>query len=336
MIPDFAGRHQAAPIMALARGFMASRILLTAFDLDIFTALDRGPIDSVQAARRIRCDNRATDRLLNALVSLGLTRKKGRLFSNTPLAARHLVRGRPEYLAGLGHCVHLWDSWSTLTAAVRRGRSVLEPSVGRRGAAWLSAFISAMHERARAQADAVVKGLDLGAVESVLDVGGGSGAYAMAFVRAKPGLRATVFDLPQVAPLTRRYISREGLSGRVAVRAGDYEKDPLPKGFELVLLSAIIHSNSPTANIRLLRKCRRSLNPGGRIVIQDFVMNPDRTAPAFGAIFALNMLTATAAGDTYTESEIRSWLKQAGFGSIKRRDTPFASTLIVGSRSGKS
>jgi SAM-dependent methyltransferase len=319
-----------AELLATARLFMESRVLLTGYELGVFTALGRGPRTAAQAARAVKADPRSLDRLLDALVCLGLVRKRGRLFSNAPLASRHLVAGRPGYLGGLGHTVSLWRTWSTLTEAVRAGRSVLQEPNFRRGRDFFVPFIAAMHERAVPQARAVMRSLPLSGVSRVLDVGGGSGAYAMAFARAQPGLRATVFDLPQVAPLTRDYIRKAGLSDRVDVRAGDYEKDPLPGGYDLVFLSAIIHSCSPEGTRRLLRKCARSLNPGGRIAIQEFVVDESRTAPAFSVFFALNMLVGTPGGDAYTESEIGSWLKAAGFRAIKRRDTPFDTALVTG------
>ena len=106
----------------------------------------------------------------------------------------------------------------------------------------------------------------------------------------------------------------------------------MPDGYDLVFLSAIIHSCSPEGSRRLLRKCARSLNPDGLIVVQEFVVNEDRTAPSFSVFFALNMLVGTPGGDAYTESEIGSWLKAAGFRAIKRQDTPFDTALVTGRR----
>jgi predicted O-methyltransferase YrrM len=309
---------------------MDSRVLLTAYELDVFTALGDGPRTSAQVARAVKSDPRATDRLLSALCCLGLLRKKNGCFSNPPTAARFLVRGRPDYLSGLGHTVQLWDTWSTLTDAVRRGRSVLKDPPARRSRSFFVPFIAAMHARAVPQAKAVVTSLPLAGVRRVLDIGGGSGAYAMAFARAKPGLRATVFDLPQVAPLTRDYIKKAALTGRIDVRVGDYDRDEFPRGYDLVFLSAIIHSCSPAEVRRLFQKCTRALNPGGLIVVQEFVVDEDRTSPPFSVFFALNMLVGTPGGDAFTESEIRRWLQEAGFGGIKRRDTAFDTTLVTG------
>jgi SAM-dependent methyltransferase len=177
-----------------------------------------------------------------------------------------------------------------------------------------------------------VASLDLTGVSRVLDVGGGSGAYAMEFARATPALSAVVFDLPNVLPLTAGYLAHAGLGDRVALVAGDYDRDELGSGFDLVLLSAIIHSNSPQANRELVRRSVAALNPSGRLVVQDFIVDEGRTGPPFGVMFALNMLVGTPGGDTYTESEVRRWMSEAGLSSVTRRETGFGTSLLVGRR----
>ena len=107
----------------------------------------------------------------------------------------------------------------------------------------------------------------------MLDIGGGSGAYSMAFARAKEEIKATIFDLPNVIPLTKKYLEDQGLSDRVAAMVGDYNSDELSAGFDLAFLSAIIHSNSFEENRKLIQKCSRAINPNGQVVVQDFVMN---------------------------------------------------------------
>jgi SAM-dependent methyltransferase len=319
-------------ILEMASAFQRSRVLLTACELGLFTALAEGARSSPQVARALGADGRATDRLMNALCAVGLLEKRGEQFANTPLAARFLVQGKPDYLANLLHTAHLWGTWSTLTEAVRRGRSLMGHAVKTQNATWLRAFIAAMHWRAWQHAPGVAAALDLSGVSRVLDVGGGSGAYAMAFARAKGDLQVVVFDLPAVIPLAEEYIRQGGLSGRVRTVAGDFEVDPLGSGFDLVFLSAILHGNAPAQNRALLRKCAAALTPGGRVAVQDFIMDEGRTAPAFGALFALNMLVGTEGGDTYTESEVREWMEAAGLAKIARKDTAFGTTLLIGAK----
>ena len=318
-------------IMDPVYAFREARVLLTAFELNLFTHLGDEWKSSEQAAQLAQTNPRATDRLLNALCASGFLVKKNGKFSNTPLTSRFLVKGKPDYFGGLLHQVSLWNTWSTLTDAVRRGSSVVarDPAAGG-GVNWLEAFIAAMHMRATRQAPAIVKLINLKGVKRVLDVGGGSGIFSMAFVRARKGITAVIFDLPDVITLAKGYIDAENLGSLISVVGGDYTADPLVHGFDLVFLSAIIHSNSPEINKQLFRKAFEALNPDGRLVVLDYIMNDDRTSPAAGAYFSLNMLVGTREGDTFTESEVRSWMEEAGFKKISKSRTQFGTDLLIG------
>jgi SAM-dependent methyltransferase len=324
------GPTSPAEIFAVARAFMQSRVLLTAVELGVFTALDKGSRTADQVATALGTDPRGVDRLMNALCAMGFLAKDDGRFANSEAAGRFLVQGKPEYVAGLLHAAHLYRSWGTLTDAVRRGGSVLAEGSQSWDEAGKAAFIAAMHGRGWAVARQAAAALDLTGVGRVLDVGGGSGLFSMAMARIKPGLAATVFDLPDVVPLTQKYVAQEGLSDRVDTMAGDYHVDDLPTGYDLVLLSAIVHSCSPGQNERLIRKCAAAANPGGQVVVQDHLMSEDRTLPPDGAFFALNMLVNTAGGDTYTEAEITQWLKDAGLIEIRRLAAPGSPGILVG------
>ena len=143
------------------------------------------------------------------------------------------------------------------------------------------------------------------------------GTYTVAFLQAVPEMRATLFDRAEVIEMARPFLESLGLTHRVTIVAGDFDKDELPKGHDLAFVSAIIHQNSPEQNLNLFLKIFRSLDSGGRIIIRDHVMDPDRTRPMEGAIFAVNMLVSTAGGNTYTLDEIRAGLAQAGFIRIR-------------------
>ena len=317
----------AEEILETASGYQKSRIILTAFELDVFTVIGKDSLSSEEIARAIQAKPRSTDRLLNALCAVGLLRKERGLFSNTPASLRYLVRGGEGYLSRLGHMIAQFRSWATLTEAVKAGRSVTAREYDEVS---LVRFIEAMHARAEADADKVVSLIGIAGARRMLDVGGGSGVYSIAFARADNNLTAVVFDLPKVTPIAERYISAAGLSDRVTTMAGDYRHDDFGAGYDLVFMSAIIHINSPEENRALAAKAFRCLNPGGRIVIQDFIMNEDRTAPERGALFALNMLVNTQHGDTYTENEIRDWLLAAGFTDIRRIGEPPERDFIIG------
>ena len=316
-------------IREFASSFQKSRILLTGFELDISTNLDEKGKTSPRLAKDLQLDAHACERLLNALVSLGFLVKKNEVFFNTPDSFTFLSKKSPEYMGGLMHSNHLWNTWSHLTNVVRTGKSANPSEINVRGRGLAFLFISAMHDRAKKQAPMQVANIDLSEIKSVLDIGGGSGAFSMEFVSRKPGLEATVFDLPNVVPITKKFIEKEGFSNRVKTHTGDYTTDDLPKGFDMVFLSAIIHSNSLETNQMLVKKCYDALNNNGRIVIQDWIMNNDRTQPVSGAVFAINMLVGTESGDCFTESEVSEMLTRAGFINVTRLEFESGSSQMT-------
>ncbi len=298
--------------------FQKSRILLTAYELDVFTFLGEGSFNAETISKHLNLNKEAAERLLNALVSIKLLHKKNEYYRNTEDSFRYLSKNSPDYMDGLMHSNHLWNTWSHLTEVVKTGKVAQTEEINERGEAWLEAFIHAMHYRGQKQAPSQLSGIDLEGIDAVLDVGGGSGCFSMEFIKRKPGLKADVFDLPNVIPISRKIVKEEGFSNRIAHHTGDYTVDELPVGFDLVFLSAIIHSNSYKTNEELVKKCYRSLNDGGKIVIQDYIMNDAKTEPANGAIFSINMLVGVEGGDCYSENEVSSWMKNAGFTNISK------------------
>jgi len=300
------------------RGFQVSRILLTAIELDVFTAVGDGAcVGEVAEGRGL--DPRATGILLNALVAAGALAKSGGKFRNTPLTARHLSEASPSNSrTALLHIVNIWNSWSNLTQSVRAGVPVRYREMAERGDDWTLPFIAAMHRHAMAEAPALVTAVGVEGVTRMLDVGGGSGAFSIAFARANPGLRAEVFDLETVVPIAQRHIAEAGLAGRITTRTGDLRHDDLGNSCDLILLSAICHMLGPEENQDLFLRCYRALAPRGRLVVRDFILEPHKTAPRHAAFFAVNMLVATPEGNTYTQEEYSSWLRRAGFEQIER------------------
>lgn len=317
-------------IREMFNGYRISRILLSAFELEFFTVLGREGMTSAALSKRCGTHERSTEMMLNALTSLKLlTKIKGKYY-NTPESQKYLDRDSEDYLSGIHHSISLWKSWSTLTEAVRKGSKVAWMEDEKQGQDWLVPFIEAMHDRARRTAEAIVSRLPLDGICRVLDLGGGPGTYAMAIVKKNPGITACVFDLPEVTPLTQQYIDREGLTGRVSTHSGDFMNDDIGSGYDLIFVSAIIHSYSPEENISLIRRCEQATNPGGVIVIQDYIMDEDRISPAEGALFAINMLVNTDSGSTYTESEVAGWMSAAGWSDIQRVESANKTSQMVG------
>ena len=316
---------------ALIRGFQESRAVLTALELDLFTAVGEGS-PAAEVAARVHTDPRATELLLNALASLGLLVKHEGVFHNSPPVARYLTAASPDNARpALLHTAHLWQRWSTLTGCVRAGTAVSHDENTGRGPDWTEAFIAAMHRNAGERAPLVVRATGVENVRRMLDVGGGSGAYSIAFARANPALHADILDLAAVEPIARRHIQEAGVADRVHVRAGDLRSGRLGESYDLVFVSAICHMLSPEENLDLLRRCRAALAPGGRVVVQDFILEPDKTAPRFAALFALNMLVGTRGGASYSEPEYTAWLAEAGFHDIRRARLPGITGLMIAS-----
>ena len=148
--------------------------------------------------------------------------------------------------------------------------------------------------------------------------------------RRKPELKTAIFDLPNVIPISKKIVENEGFSVKIKHYEGDYTKDELPHGFDLVFLSAIIHSNSFETNQELVKQCYNSLNTNGKIVIQDWIMNNAKTEPVQGAIFSINMLVGVEGGDCFSENEVRAWLNNAGFSDNTKVDIESGIGQVMG------
>ncbi len=317
-----------AEIFRTAAAFQRSRILLTAAELDLFSALEPQGDTPENVARRLETNPRATTRLMDVLAAMGFLDKENGKYSNSRIASDHLVKGKAGYLGGMMHLSHLWKTWSGLTDTVRSGEGAAPDPINDRSEEWLEAFINAMHSRGVARAKQVAPLIDFSGVHKMLDVGGGSGIFSATFIQQNPEMKSVVFDLPNVVPITRRYIERMNMNGNIDTMKGNYLDDPIGSGYDLIFLSAVIHSNSFAENAGLIRKCSAALKPGGRIEILDYVMDEDRTTPLAGAVFAINMLVGTAAGDTFTLGEISQWLTGAGLQDIRVKDAGEGSRLV--------
>jgi predicted O-methyltransferase YrrM len=178
----------------------------------------------------------------------------------------------------------------------------------------------------------VVKALGTTGIRRILDLGGGSGAYSIAFAKAIPEVRCDILDLPEVLPLTAEYVNRAGVSAQVSLRAGDMLQSDFGSGYDIVMLNAICHMFSEEQNQAIFRRALHALAPNGRLVVQDFILNPDKAGPLHAALFSLNMLVSTDAGASYSEAEYIRWMKAAGFTEVRRINLPGPSDLIVGVR----
>jgi SAM-dependent methyltransferase len=319
----------------VSRAFQRSRALLTAVELDIFTVVAGGADTPKKAAAAMHADERGTRALMRALAGMGFLARRAGCYGLTP-AGRLLVDGNGKFRRkAFLHSASGWERWSRLTEAVVRGKLRRSRKRVSSEKKWREHFIAAMESSSSIRAAALEKAARpmLAASRTLLDLGGGSGGYTKTFLGKHPGLQATVFDTPGVIPLTRRYLG--GLAtGRRAVRLleGDFLRDDIGSGYDMVLLSSIIHIYSARTNTLLLRKIRRALSPGGWLVIQDFILDDNETEPVEAALFGLHMLVSTSEGGTYTRGEVRRWLGSAGFGQIRSLAVPGPSSVMAARR----
>lgn len=318
----------------LSGAYAESRILHAAVELNLFDAIGENRMSVQEISERLKTNERATELFLNALTALNLLQKKNDLFSLTDLAKKYLVTTSETCYTGMIRLESAqWSVWGELAKAVRTGQPIRTPDMYQANREETERFIMAMHQLVSARGDAAYLADKLSAegVRSVLDIGSGPGTYPATLCKKYPEIKATIFDLPGTLEITRKVLAKEGMEEQIRLIAGDYNKDPLPQGFDAVFLSNIIHGEDEEANKTLLKKIYGSLNPGGRIMVKDHIMNRDLTKPACGAIFSICMLLTTKGRD-YGYHEVLRWLEAAGFVDITLEGlpAPMTSGLVTG------
>ncbi len=301
-------------ILDLSAGFGPACVLGAAAELDLFTRLRNEPMTAQRAAERLDADLRGITILLDALVALEVLDKQGETYSVPEAIAPYLVDDCPEStLPMIRHRMVILRGWSQLAWTVRAGIPSPRPASIRGPAADRAAFVAAMHAINAPVANQVVATMGPLDFKHALDVGGASGTWTMALLRAAPGAKATIFDLPDAIGQAHERFKGTEFFERVQFAPGDFYVDELPSGADFAWVSAIVHQHSRKHNRELFAKVFRALEPGGRIAIRDIVMEPSRTAPVEGAMFAINMLAGTETGGTFTFQEFAEDLQAAGF-----------------------
>jgi SAM-dependent methyltransferase len=315
----------------MARSYQHACVITAAADLGVFEMLATGEKTVEDAARAMDADERGTRILLDALTALELIEKNGDRYSITEeIGALLTPDGELTVFDMVRHQGSCLRRWAQLEYVVKHGGPA-ERIVSVRGdEADRAAFIGAMDDVNKAVADEIVRDLMPLEFTHVLDLGGASGTWALAWLRANPAARATVFDLPHVEPLAMRRIEANGMSDRITFVAGDFTADPLPDGADLCWISAIVHQNTAAENRVMLKNVHEHLAPGGRALIRDVVMDEARSSPAYGALFAVNMLTGTPGGDTFTFEELRAMLEDAGFSQVELVRADEGMSAVVG------
>ena len=311
------GERTADDVLELVRGYQSPCVLAAAADLDLFSVLNDAGMGAAEIADKLGADLRATTILLDALAALGFVEKRQEQYVLLPATARLLSRKSPAGILPLvQHHANCLRRWTQLASVVQTGKPV-ERQPGVRGEQRAEeAFIDAMHVVSTPVASKLIAQLGPPAFSHLLDVGGASGTWTIAFLRTRPDATATLFDLPHVIPMAKRRISEAEMSDRVRLVAGDFYTDALPSGADLAWLGAIVHQNSREQNRRLFTAIASALVDGGSLLIRDMLMDESRTNPVAGALFAVNMLVATEGGGTFTYNELREDLERAGFTDV--------------------
>jgi hypothetical protein len=300
--------------------------------LDLFTAIAKTPMSAEEAAGAVKGSRDGVERLLNALTAMGLTVKKDGRFVCLPSVQRLLAKDSPNYI---GHIIlhhhHLMESWARLDQSVLSGRGNRDRSSFSREE-WRESFLMGMFNLAMAIAPRMADAIDLASRRRLLDLGGGPGTYAIHFCLKNPALSAVVLDLPTTRPFAEKTIARFQLDSRIGFCPGDYHSEDIRGRYDVAWLSHILHAEGPQACREIIRKTVSVLEPGGMIVIHEFILNDTLDGPLFPALFSLNMLLGTESGRAYSEAELSGMLAAAGVRDIRRLavQTPNDSGVILG------
>lgn len=340
---DMTKQWTAGDILALAHSYWQAFALHTGVVLDVFTALENMakecvPLTVAGLARATDCNERAMGMLVTGLVALGFLGRSGETLVLPEHSRVYLSRNSAEYLGFIiVHHAHLSPSWARLAEAVRTGGPVRSVSSSHtESESEREMFLMGMFNVAVNQAETVANALDFSGRKRLIDLGGGPGTYAVYFCKANPQLTATIFDKPTTEPIAMNIVRRYGLEQRIDFVGGNFLLDSLPEGYDVVWISQILHGDSPADCAKLVAKAGKILNPGGLLIIQDFVLDNDRTGPVHPAMFGLNMLVGTEGGQAYNWAEIETMMRDAGAVSVSRLDAalPMGCGILVGRMPG--
>ena len=312
--------------------YWRSFALHAAIKLGIFTIIGSEELTGEDIAQRLGAKKRGVVMLLNALAAMNLLVKKGDRYFNTPSSISFLSKDSPEYM---GHIImhhhHLALSWSKLDEAVRTGGPMRTRSSGS-DEEGRESFLMGMFNIAMNLAPRLVNTIDISDRRHLLDLGGGPGTYAIHFCLNNPGLRVTVYDLPATGPYARKTIEKFGLGERIDFVAGDYLNEDITGSYDVAWLSQILHAEGSEDCQRIIGKAASVLEPGGLLLIHDFILDNTKDGPLHPALFSLNMLLGTENGRSYSEQEIMEMLARAGAKEIKRIPSqfPIDSGIIAG------
>lgn len=321
-------------IMQMAWGYSAPLILEAAIRNKVFDTLDSGPKTVEEVSAATGASTRGLRAIMNALVGFEFLKSNGGKYELTPESSKFLVTTKPTFFGGMiAHTSgQLIPNWLHLTDVVKTGKPASAVNEEGDGSAFFQELVPNIFVMSYGAAQALAKHLnigDAGGTFRVLDIGAGSGVWGIAVGQSSPRVHVTAVDWPGVLPIAQKTAAKFGLGDRYDVIPGDLATADFGKGYDLITIGHIFHSEGVERSKKLLKKCFDALAPGGTIAIQEFLVNSERTGPPMGLIFAVNMLINTEKGDTWSFEEIAGWLKEVGFVNPRTIEAPGPSPLIL-------
>jgi hypothetical protein len=329
-----------ARLLQLGMGFWGPRALLSAVELQVFTALAKGPLDAEQLRERLGVHPRAARDFFDTLVALGALERRGERYHNAADADLFLDRAKSSYVGGLLEmaAARLYPYWAALTEGLRTGRPQNETTHGGDNFATMYAdpeklrlFLTAMTGVSMVEAQAIAAKFPWKKYRTFVDVGAAQGCAPVQIALAHGHLSGGGFDLPPVQPIFEDYVRSFGLESRLSFHAGDVFRDPLPPA-DVLILGHMLHGWNLQEKHLLLQKAYAALPKRGALIVYDAMIDDARRHNLFGLLMSLNMLIETAGGFDYTPRDCRQWLKQTGFRTSKVVPLTPTRTMVVATK----
>ncbi|MBV9112815.1 MAG: methyltransferase [Hyphomicrobiales bacterium] len=326
-------------IMQVGLGFWASKTLLSAVELGVFSTLANAPADLPTLQRKLVLHQRSARDFLDALVALELLERENGIYSNTADTDLFLDRAKPSYIGGLLEMANarLYGFWGSLTEALRTGELQNESKGGGEdpfAALYadpkrLRGFLSAMSGVSSVAAHALAAKFPWRDYKTFMDLGSAQGMVPATLAHAHPHLMGIGFDLPPVKPVFEEFIAHRGVEDRVRFQGGNFFEDPLPK-VDVIVMGHILHDWDLAQKKVLLGKVFDALPKGGSVVVYDAIIDDDRRKNAFGLLMSLNMLIETPGGFDYTGEDCRAWMRKAGFSNVRVEPLVGVDSMVIG------
>ena len=326
-------------ILQIGLGFWASKTLLSAVEMEVFTELAKHPEDLKSLTGRLGLHPRSAQDFLDALVALGFLERRDGVYSNTPSTDLFLDKKKPTYIGGILEMSNsrLYGHWSNLTAALRTGQPQSEAGPEAvesftalyADPARLKSFLKAMTGVSRGANLAIAAKFPWANYSTVVDAGPAQGDLLAQVALKNTHLLGIGFDLPEVGPIFEDYMEINGLSSRVKFQAGSFFTDPIP-GADVVMMGHILHDWNVDEKRMLVAKAYDALPKGGALLVYDAIIDDDRRKNAFGLLMSLNMLIETPGGFDYTGAECIGWMKDAGFSEARVEHLVGPDSMVIG------